>query len=289
VSKNPSQKGRRRRRPGELDDLILDAARELFVAKGYGGTSSREIAEVAGVYEPSIYRRFGSKAGLFEAAVFGPFNAVISGYLEKWQGQIEEPSSTEELVRGFIEPFYRLAIEQRELILALVSAQEFHTDTLGPSHGGGELSALLKRMETQAEVEKLRRPLRSTVDPSLTVRVAAGLVLGMAVFDQWVLPAGSAPPATDDIVDEMVQIVTWGVEWVAAREGVADPQPRREPSPELGQVLDRLADAERRAVRAELKLERLMNDDLATDEEAPKGEPDIGDRPVRPRRRRASA
>lgn len=252
----------RRRRSGELSELILDAARDLFASKGYAGTSSREIADRAGVYEPSIYRRFGSKAGLFEAAVLAPFNEAISTYLEAWQAQVDEPKTTEELVRQFIEPLYRLLADHRELLLALISAREFHGDLLDET-GSWSLDGVLQRMEPQAEVETLRRAL--SADPRLTVRVAAGLVMGVVLLEPLLLADGADRPTNDEILEEMVRIVTYGVETRPEPSVSQPPGPvakrRSTPvSPELAQVLDRLADAERRAVRAELELERLRKE-----------------------------
>jgi len=56
-----------RRPPGEARRLLLDAARELFARKDYRSTTTREIAESAGVTEYLLFRHFGSKAGLFLA------------------------------------------------------------------------------------------------------------------------------------------------------------------------------------------------------------------------------
>lgn len=48
---------------------ILDTALELFAAEGYEGTSTRLLAERAGVNLPAIQYYFGSKEGLYRAAV----------------------------------------------------------------------------------------------------------------------------------------------------------------------------------------------------------------------------
>ena len=48
---------------------ILDVATELFAAKGYAGTSVREVAEAAGCTKPALYYHFANKEGLFRAAV----------------------------------------------------------------------------------------------------------------------------------------------------------------------------------------------------------------------------
>ena len=67
---------RRGRRPGHSGsrDAILTAAREAFARDAYAGTSLRGIAREAGVDVALISHFFGSKAGLFAAAVDWPFD-----------------------------------------------------------------------------------------------------------------------------------------------------------------------------------------------------------------------
>lgn len=62
---------RRGRRPGAPDTraAILAAARELFAAQGYAGTSVRSIAAAAGVDASLVHHYFGAKDDLFLAAL----------------------------------------------------------------------------------------------------------------------------------------------------------------------------------------------------------------------------
>lgn len=46
---------------------ILDAARRLFERLGTRGTTTREVAELAGVNEATVFRHFGSKRALLAA------------------------------------------------------------------------------------------------------------------------------------------------------------------------------------------------------------------------------
>ena len=48
---------------------LLDRAIELFRRQGYNGTSTAELVEELGVNRKSMYAEFGSKQGLFEAAL----------------------------------------------------------------------------------------------------------------------------------------------------------------------------------------------------------------------------
>jgi AcrR family transcriptional regulator len=58
-------KERREREKLEIRDLILDAARELFLAEGYEGVSMRKVAERIEYSPTSIYLHFADKDELF--------------------------------------------------------------------------------------------------------------------------------------------------------------------------------------------------------------------------------
>src|SRR6201993_5596143 len=54
---------------GQVDKRILDAARKVFVERGFEGASIDEIAEAARAGKPTIYARFGDKRALFTEVV----------------------------------------------------------------------------------------------------------------------------------------------------------------------------------------------------------------------------
>lgn len=58
-----------RERAGEVEQRILDAARDVFVRRGFEGASVDEIADVARAGKPTIYARFPGKEALFAAVV----------------------------------------------------------------------------------------------------------------------------------------------------------------------------------------------------------------------------
>lgn len=53
----------------ESRQRILDAARALFRERGYAGTTVRAVAAEAGVDSAMVFYFFGTKQGLFAAAV----------------------------------------------------------------------------------------------------------------------------------------------------------------------------------------------------------------------------
>jgi AcrR family transcriptional regulator len=62
----PTTKGRRYQ-PAETKQRIIDAARSLFMDKGYAATSTADLAIAAEVAEGSIFYHFGSKRALLDA------------------------------------------------------------------------------------------------------------------------------------------------------------------------------------------------------------------------------
>jgi AcrR family transcriptional regulator len=65
------------RRSGRPDQLasetlirhIIDTAARLFIDQGYAATSLEQVAAAAGSGKQTLYRRFGSKTGLFHAVI----------------------------------------------------------------------------------------------------------------------------------------------------------------------------------------------------------------------------
>lgn len=49
--------------------LLIEIAREQFTAHGYAATATEEVVRLAGVTRGALYHHFGSKEGLFHAAV----------------------------------------------------------------------------------------------------------------------------------------------------------------------------------------------------------------------------
>ena len=57
---------------------LMQAARSLFVDKGYGDTSTPEIVAAAGITRGALYHHFEDKRALFRAIVMDEALAVAS-------------------------------------------------------------------------------------------------------------------------------------------------------------------------------------------------------------------
>jgi AcrR family transcriptional regulator len=74
---------------------VVQAARELFVERGYHGTSMRQVADAAGLALGGIYNHFSGKEDIFVAVMLAhnPYDDIM-GALEAAQGE-----RVEDLVR----------------------------------------------------------------------------------------------------------------------------------------------------------------------------------------------
>src|SRR5205085_8277842 len=135
-----------RRSPGEARRELIAAGRELFAANGYSGTSTRQIADRAGVNESILYRNFRTKAALFDAAVVEPVRQFLADYME-WAGQPNSVEPPDVPARRFVSGLYDVLREHRSLVMALASAHAFDGDAVDRATNGAPLAKLLHGLQ----------------------------------------------------------------------------------------------------------------------------------------------
>ena len=91
------------------DDVILRAAREIFLEKGWDATTS-EIAAKAGVSHGTIFKRFKTKQALFQSAMQerSDWGQTIPGLLNSSLGRKDVETTLVELGSLFVEKFLML-------------------------------------------------------------------------------------------------------------------------------------------------------------------------------------
>jgi len=109
---------------GEVDGRVLDAARKIFVGRGFEGASIDEIATAARAGKPTIYARFGDKRALFTAVVTRDVLCRIAQFNSEapTEGTIEERLAHQ----GIAMLHWTLDNERMALMrLAVAEAQRF--------------------------------------------------------------------------------------------------------------------------------------------------------------------
>ena len=198
----PSVRGRGRQ-------LLLDAARDLFAERGFKGTSTRDIADRAGVSEVMIFRHFGSKANLFQEAVVEPFTSFMRHYIADYHSREHGKLSPEEEGRALYTGLFEVLREEREALLALMAARQF--DDL-PDAASAEVDAafgqVLALIEEVVATEAEERHITDFDLPS-TVRVMFSMVLAAALHGDW-LGIGHTV-SYDRILNAMTQLTVRGL------------------------------------------------------------------------------
>jgi AcrR family transcriptional regulator len=196
-----------RRPPGEARRLLLDAARELFARKDYRSTTTREIAESAGVTEYLLFRYFGSKAGLFREALVLPFTTIVDEFAKTWQ--MIDPENTpqeEDLARHFVGQVYDVFVEHRGLLLTLVASEAFSDEEIADAGIADIRRALAVLGQISGEGMQLRG-MHSDL-PDMPAHSTIAMIVGMVALRSSFL--GAKPPSRDVIVDELVQAILHG-------------------------------------------------------------------------------
>jgi AcrR family transcriptional regulator len=171
------------RRPGASGtrEAILDAARRAFAEQGYQQATIRQVAELAGVDPALVHHYFGTKQGLFVAAVRLPVNPVehLTVVLA------EDPALVgQRLVETFLAIWDHAA--DRSPLLALVRSAVADEDA----------AAMLREFITEEVLGPVARRLGSPDAPLRATLVGSQLVgLAMARYIVKAEPLASTPAA----------------------------------------------------------------------------------------------
>ncbi len=155
------------RRPGESGTraAVLATARESFGMRGYGATSVRGVARTAGVDPSLVLHFFGSKDGLFAAAIELPFDPaeVVSGLLAGGADGLGE-----RIVRTFVTVWD--ASPGQGPMLAMLRSAVSHEDA----------AAMLRELLLRVMLRPLAVGAGGS-DPDLRAALLASQVVGLAI------------------------------------------------------------------------------------------------------------
>jgi len=184
---------------GDPAEEILRASAKLFASHGYGGTSTRMIAEACGLRQPSIFHYFKKKDAILEALLV----RMVSPYLY-FLDDLEASRSAAPV------KLYRLA----RFHLYQLTESPFETTALGLVP---ELkTARFERFfESRARlVEGFERIIRAGVEagefvPCVPWLVTRGLFGMNEATSAWFVPGGEFTP--DDVTDELCDLTLRGL------------------------------------------------------------------------------
>ncbi len=190
-----------RKKAYDREALVAQAV-EIFRDHGFAGTSAQMLVEALGVNRYSLYAEFGSKQGLFDAA--------LQRYDEEWVqkrfGPLTESDAGIAEVRGILE-FYAAAsggpADGRGCLLCNTAVE------LGPNDpgGGGFVQRYFRRLSTAFETAlrnaQRRDELPANVDPKREASFFTANVLGLFVMLRAKAPAAVVRDAAHVAIDHL--------------------------------------------------------------------------------------
>lgn len=175
---------RRRRSKEEIVDRIIQAASEEFELKGYAGTKTAAIAEKAGVAEWLIFNYFGSKAQLFQDAIFKPLNQHFLDFSAAHLSPNDE-ITLQQQSRQYILELQKFIESHSKMFMSLAVAQTYERDNIDSKK---QIEGLEDYFSKAADLATKRRRSVSGHDPKLMARMSFAATFGAVLFKDWIFP-----------------------------------------------------------------------------------------------------
>ena len=209
VAPDAKQSKNARRAPGEGRRLLLQAAKELFEESGYARATTRMIAERAGVAEALLFRNFGSKAALFTEVTLGPFRQFINDWKNKHAND-DLLASPELLASELVGTFYDLFRDNRGLMITYIATSVFDPEVVGLE----KAPLFMETIDTLArwsQKDLIEAHALGPVDILVANRAYVGMLMSMALFEDWLMTEVGQRPSRDEIVAELSRLILYGV------------------------------------------------------------------------------
>ena len=169
-------------------EVLTEKAMEIFRDHGFAGTSAEMLVQGLGVNRYSLYAEFGSKQGLFDAALRRYDEQVV----ERNFGPLERPGASLDEIRALLE-FFAAASDGpasgRGCLLCNTAVE------LGPEDpsGAGFVQRYFERLSNAFHAALDNADGRGELRPSADLRSEAGF-LTASVLGMFVMLRAKAPP-----------------------------------------------------------------------------------------------
>ena len=96
----------------QMENKIINAARAVFIEKGYAETSMSEIAARVGINRPTLHYYFRTKEKMFQAV----FSGIVSSVIPKvFEALMQREKTISERIENIIDAYYALFLENPHL------------------------------------------------------------------------------------------------------------------------------------------------------------------------------
>lgn len=159
---------------------LINAALSLFAAQGVTETTTRQIAEMAGVNEVTLFRQFGNKHGLLFAVIEEA--DAFSSLTEAWVAQVGQVSSPEEALKDYAESRLEALASIPALVRSLVGeAGQYPTENREAL--GREITQANQIVAEYLQTALDREQLKPLLAPKKIASLLNSLLLGYTILE----------------------------------------------------------------------------------------------------------
>lgn len=188
---------------------ILEAAIDIFAAKGYAAASTSEIAQKAGVAEGTIFRHYKTKKDLL-LSIAGPIaiKMVAPFLMRDFAKLLELPyEKVEDFFRAVAKDRLQFARQNMKLIRILVHEIPFHPELLAQAK---ELFSSIVMERIQKVIVHFQEKGQITdAPPWIILRTTASLFIGFVISHLVLMP--DEPFNEETEIDRVVDLLMHGI------------------------------------------------------------------------------
>ena len=188
----------------ETEARILKAAERLFARRGYGGTTTRDLAQAAGVAEGTLFRHFDSKKAILVQVATNGWVEILTDLLT----ELSEMASYKAIGQVMRRRMCNLVQNGDKMRVCFMEAQ-FH-----PELREQVQSEVISKMTDVAEAffqTAMDRGVYRPMNPRVVARIFLGM-FAIAGFSQATLgDEASSPRAMQELAEGLTDIFLNGV------------------------------------------------------------------------------
>ena len=191
-------KGGQRRGRAVTAAAILDAAEELFYARGYAAVTVRDVARHAGVSHALVHQYLGDKSEIFRAVIVRNESYMVAAA----SGNSDLLESASLILRQGLSQHGRAHV--RLLVGSALAGVPYD----------GQFAAidrLVELAQRQAETASQTERAEKELDPRLVVACVGSLLLGWVAGESWMRPAAGLEDLGDAELSDGLERVILGI------------------------------------------------------------------------------
>ncbi|NEQ28543.1 MAG: TetR/AcrR family transcriptional regulator [Microcoleus sp. SIO2G3] len=188
----------------ETQTRILQAAQRLFARRGYDGTTTRDLAQAAGVAEGTLFRHFETKKAILVAVATQGWVEILTDLLT----ELSEMGSYKAIAQVMRRRMLNLHQNADMLRVCFMEAQ-FHPDLREQIQ-----SEVIAKMTDVAEAffqTAMEKGIYRKMNPRIVAQVFLGMFTVAGFSRDTVMAEGSSPQEMQEMAEGLADIFLNGV------------------------------------------------------------------------------